>query len=65
MIDPRPREDLLEALCFMRNLYARRGAADSETVLTVDAAIAYGEMLMRVGRRRDEARIWRNARSSA
>lgn len=38
--------ELLERLCMYRRLYARRGAHDTESVLSVDAAIAYGEALL-------------------
>jgi hypothetical protein len=56
MIEPRRNGDLLEELCFLRRLYERRGTADRETVLSPTAAVAYGEMLMRIARRRDAAR---------
>ena len=36
-----------ERLCTLRALYARRGARDTTSVMTVDAAIRYGEALLR------------------
>lgn len=57
--------DLIGALCFYRRLYPMRGTADSESTLSVTGAVAYGEMLMRVARRRDEARARRGARPAA
>ena len=56
MGDKRRDGELLERLCFYRALYSRRGPNDSDAVLTVPATLAYGEMLMRIARRRDEGR---------
>lgn len=52
--EPRDRE-LLERLCMYRRLYARRSRYDCEPILTVHAAIAYGEALLRHARTRD---VW-------
>lgn len=50
----RPNEnELLERLCMYRRLYPRKSRYDVEPVLTVDAAIAYGEALLRYSRTRD------------
>jgi hypothetical protein len=57
--------DLIGELCFYRRLYALRGTADRASTLSVTGAVAYGEMLMRVARRRDEAKSRRGARPAA
>ena len=36
-----------ERLCTLRALYAQRGSRDTTSVMTVDAAIRYGEALLR------------------
>lgn len=53
--------ELLETLCFYRGLYARRGGEDREPGLSIDAAVVYGEGLLRVARRREEHAARRNA----
>lgn len=66
MQPPQPNPgDLLSELCFYRRLYAMRGTADTKSALSVDGAVAYGETLMRIARRREEARARRNARPAA
>jgi hypothetical protein len=45
--------ELLERLCMYRRLYARRSAYDTESGLSVEAAIAYGEALLLYTRKRD------------
>ncbi len=55
IMQPQPSDyDLLDALCVLRGLYARRGTLDRDVSLSVDAAVVYGEGLMRIARRRDE-----------
>lgn len=46
--------ELLDRLCFFRGLYARRGVDDSEATLSVEAAVTYGEGLLRFARSKDE-----------
>jgi hypothetical protein len=54
-MQPQPNDyDLLDSLCVLRELYARRGTRDREIGLSVDAAVVYGEGLMRIARRREE-----------
>jgi hypothetical protein len=54
-MQPQPtNSELLDRLCFLRGLYARRGVDDSEATLSVDAAVVYGEGLLRVARSDDE-----------
>ena len=54
-MQPEPRDaDLFDALCVLRGLYSRRGVLDRDAGLSVDAAVIYGEGLMRIARRRDE-----------
>ncbi|MDQ4036134.1 MAG: hypothetical protein M3153_09395 [Chloroflexota bacterium] len=36
-----------ERLCTLRALYPRRGSRDTTSVMTVDAAIRYGQALLR------------------
>ncbi len=49
-MDRKARNDLLERLVSYRRAYAVRGSYDSEPVLTVEEAIAFGERLMRSAR---------------
>jgi hypothetical protein len=54
-MQPQPNQnDLLETLCFYRGLYAMQGYRDRETAMSIQAAVAYGEGLLRLARRRDE-----------
>jgi hypothetical protein len=54
-MQPQPSDyDLFEGLCVLRELYPRRGTRDRDAGLSVDAAVIYGEGLMRIARRRDE-----------
>jgi hypothetical protein len=54
-MQPQPSDyDLFDALCVLRGLYSRRGTLDRDVSLSVDAAVIYGEGLMRIARRRDE-----------
>jgi len=54
-MQPQPSDyDLFEGLCVLRELYPRRGTRDRDVGLSVDAAVIYGEGLMRIARRRDE-----------
>jgi hypothetical protein len=47
-MQPQPsNSELLDTLCFFRGLYARRGVDDSEATLSVEAAVVYGERLLR------------------
>jgi len=52
-MDRRERTDLLERLMAYRRAYALRSRYDSAPVLTVDAAIAYGEQTKRAARAQD------------
>jgi hypothetical protein len=62
VMQPQPNEhDLLEALCFYRGLYALQGYRDRDAILTVEAAVVYGEGLLRVARRREEHAARRKA----
>jgi hypothetical protein len=36
-----------ERLCMLKALYARRGSHETTSVMTVDAAIRYGQALLR------------------
>jgi hypothetical protein len=49
-MDRLERNDLLERLVIYRRAYALRSRYDSEPVLSVKAAIAYGERTMRTAR---------------
>jgi len=49
-MDRRERNDLLERLVIYRRAYALRSRYDSEPVLTIEAAIAYGERAKRTAR---------------
>ena len=61
-MQPQPNDhDLLDSLCVLRELYARRGTRDREIGLSVDAAVIYGEGLMRIARRREEHAARRKA----
>jgi hypothetical protein len=54
-MQPQPSDyDLFNSLCVLRQLYARRGTRDREGGLSIDAAVIYGEGLMRIARRREE-----------
>ena len=54
-MQPQPSDhDLFDTLCILRDNYAMPGMADREVSLSVDAAVVYGEGLMRIARRRDE-----------
>lgn len=44
--------ELLERLCVYRRLYQMKSGYDSERSMTVLAAVAYGEALMRFARTR-------------
>ena len=59
---PNPNDLLLETLCFYRGLYTMQGRRDRETAMSVEAAVVYGEGLLRVGRRRDEHAARRTAK---
>jgi hypothetical protein len=60
-MQPQPSDrDLFDSLCVLRELYARRGTLDRAVGLSVDAAVVYGEGLMRIARRRDEHVARRN-----
>ena len=43
---PIDHRDLFERLCLLRALYARRGPRDTSAVISVSAAIRYGEALL-------------------
>ena len=49
-MDRRERSDLLERLVAFRRVYQSRSDLDSRPILTVAAALAYGERLMRAPR---------------
>jgi hypothetical protein len=52
---PQPNQNqLLDILCLYRGLYAMQGSHDRKTTLSIEAAVVYGEGLLRVARRRDE-----------
>ena len=53
--------DLLDSLCALREHYAQQGYLDRDVALSVNAAVVYGEGLLRIGRRRDEHTARRNA----
>lgn len=46
-MDRRERSDLLERLLALRRLYHLRSDWDSRPILTVAAAVGYGELLLR------------------
>jgi hypothetical protein len=61
-MQPQPNpHDLLETLCFYRGLYGMQGHQDRDTAMSIQAAVVYGEGLLRVARRRDEQAARRNA----
>jgi hypothetical protein len=61
-MQPAPRDDdLFDALCVLRGLYSHRGTLDRDAGLSVDAAVIFGEGLMRIARRRDEHASGRRA----
>ena len=61
-MQPQPSDyDLLDTLCILRDTYALQGKRDREVSLSVDAALVYGEGLMRIARRRDEHASRRNS----
>ena len=49
-MDRQERRDLLERLVVYRRVYHLRSDYDSKPVLTVAAAVAYGEQLAKAGR---------------
>jgi len=57
--------DFLDSLCVLRELYAQQGYLDRDVALSVNAAVVYGEGLLRIGRRRDEHSARRNASTQA
>jgi hypothetical protein len=60
-MQPQPSDyDLFDTVCVLRELYGRRGGLDRDVSLSVDAAVIYGEGLMRIARRRDEHAARRN-----
>jgi hypothetical protein len=61
-MQPQPSDDdLFDTLCILRDNYALQGTVDREVSLSVDAAVVYGEGLMRIARRRDEHAARRNS----
>jgi hypothetical protein len=65
IMQPQPSDyDLFETICLLRERYPRRGPWDREVSVTVDAAVIYGEGLMRIARRRDEHAARRNSRTT-
>ena len=61
-MQPQPNDrDLFDAAYTLRALYARRGILDRAGQLSVDAAVVYGEALLRIARRRDEQAARRKA----
>jgi hypothetical protein len=64
-MQPHPNDrELFDALCLFRERYARQGWLDRDVSLSVDAAIVYGEGLLRIARRRDERAARRNSTPS-
>ena len=57
---PNPGE-LLDMLCLFRGLYALQGREDRKSTLSIEAAVVYGEGMLRVTRRRKEAEARRKA----
>ena len=49
-MDRRERNDFLERLVIFRRAYGLRSRFDSEPVLSIKAAIAFGERIMRTAR---------------
>jgi hypothetical protein len=65
MMQPEPNQnELFDILCLYRGLYARQGRMDREVSLSIEAAVVYGEGLLRIARRRDEHAARRNATPS-
>lgn len=60
---PDPGE-LLDMLCLFRGLYALQGREDRTSILSIEAAVVYGEGMLRVARRREEAEARRKAHLS-
>jgi hypothetical protein len=58
------QSQLLETLCFYRGLYAMQGRHDRATAMSIQAAVVYGEGLLRVARRRDEQAARRASKSA-
>jgi len=62
IMQPQPSDyDLFDTICILRDNYARLGTLDRVAGLSVDAALVYGEGLMRIARRRDEHASRRNS----
>jgi hypothetical protein len=61
-MQPQPSDyDLFDTLCLLRDNYAQLGTLDRDAGLSVDAALVYGEGLMRIARRREEHASRRNS----
>jgi len=61
-MQPQPNDsEFLDSLCVLRALYARKGSLDLDVALSVNAAVVYGEGLLRIARRRDERAARRKA----
>jgi len=59
---PNPNDsELFDSICLFRELYAQRGWLDRDVSLSVEAAVVYGEGLLRIARRRDEHAARRKA----
>lgn len=56
-VEPRDR-DQFERLWMLRQVYAYRSRYDSDPVLSVEAALAYGELLLRLSR--SQRYFWTN-----
>jgi hypothetical protein len=54
-MDRRERSNLLERLVVYRRVYHLRSDDDSKPILTVEAAVAYGEQLMHTSRTATQA----------
>jgi hypothetical protein len=53
-MQPQPSDhEFFDTLCTLRDNYALLGTLDRDASLSVDAAMVYGEGLMRIARRRD------------
>jgi hypothetical protein len=62
IMQPQPSDyDLFDTLCILCDYDALQGTSDREVSLSVDAAVVYGEGLMRIARRRDEHASRRNS----
>ena len=58
MTGPQPQptdRQLFDTSCLLRDAYAHRSLVDREGGLSIAAAVVYGETLLRIARRRDEA----------